>query len=334
MGAGVARQAPRPTVVKQLIGWDRADAWMAALEGIAHLRAHGPDHGRAMALASGEQTFLYVCTAPGGRVVCPVALRPVADGGFDVVTPLGFAGFAATGDIPDFADYWTAFWRERGAVCAYLQLNPITDRRLLSGCLAGLVAASAPGNQIYLLDLRPSLEALFAGMGRDHRSRLRSWRRAGEHRRTSEGDLLSTDGFGAVGCNLLNSRSVVGTDDHSLPHAHAAPVTQQHHKQPTAGSTSVAAAAGTACCIEVKVEVDGGGGDQCWHCGARVGCQLCGCTEGAIRSCVGHARNRYGVASVRAGGTIRVAAKESDVSILRGLFKVSRARKESCGHER
>lgn len=189
MGAGVARQAPRPAVVEQLIGWDRADAWMAALEGIAHLRAHGPDHGRAMALASSEQTFLYVCTAPGGRVVCPVALRPVADGGFDVITPLGFAGFAATGDVPDFADYWMAFWRERGAVCAYIQLNPITDRRLLSGCLAGLAAASAPGNQIYLLDLRPSLEALFAGMGRDHRSRLRGWRRAGEHMVADQGRL-------------------------------------------------------------------------------------------------------------------------------------------------
>jgi len=65
----------------------------------------------------------------------------------------------------------------------------VNDRVDCDRCLAGLAAASAPGNQIYLLDLRPSLEALFAGMGRDHRSRLRGWRRAGEHMVADQGRL-------------------------------------------------------------------------------------------------------------------------------------------------
>ena len=178
MGVRTARRRARAAPIQQLIGARDAHAWDAALVGLPHLHAHGSAHARAMARASGNQVVLYVCEATGGRIVCPVMLRPCADG-FDLTTPLGFAGFAGAGHVEDFAALWRDFWTERDCVAAYVQLNPLLDSALIDGPLATMASEALPGNPVHLLDLRPDAEALFAGMGRDHRSRLRGWHRDG-----------------------------------------------------------------------------------------------------------------------------------------------------------
>src|SRR6185503_9155258 len=86
---------------------DRA-AWDAALADVPHAFAHTWDNCSAMAASSGHSTFLYSYRAGGGRVVCPLAERPIGREA-DVVTPYGFSGFAGTGECPGLAAEWHDF---------------------------------------------------------------------------------------------------------------------------------------------------------------------------------------------------------------------------------
>jgi hypothetical protein len=148
-----------------LIPLEDESAWSAALEGVPHAFAHRNDHCRAFAASSGLPTFLYAAEFAGQRIACPLSVRTF-DGETDVVTPYGFAGFAASGPTPGFAAAWRSFASRQGWVCGYLQGNPSLLDPL----------AEEPGvaaTDLYLLDLAPDEDSLLAAMSKGRRHQLR-----------------------------------------------------------------------------------------------------------------------------------------------------------------
>ncbi len=161
-----------------LSGWislgDR-DAWAAALAHVPALPAHGHDFVAASAAAMGLDGGLWTWTGPGGTAVCPVLLRPVSGGGVDLVSPMGFGGFAIRGTGAGLAAAWTAHWVAQDAVAAYVQLHPL---RTADGWAAVWGEGSGglrPGPTVYVWDIDQPLDVLERGLARDHRARLRKW---------------------------------------------------------------------------------------------------------------------------------------------------------------
>jgi hypothetical protein len=105
------------------------------------------------------------------RIVCPVAEREF-QGHVDIVTPYGFSGFVGTGDCADLPQYWREFVRERGYVCGYIGQNPIFENN--SYFDANDLYSY---NEIYVLDLRRTEEALLAAMSTGRKGQLKYWKK-------------------------------------------------------------------------------------------------------------------------------------------------------------
>ena len=146
---------------------DARSAWEAALDGIPHGIAHTWGYCRAIQLSSALPTFLYQFDGVGGRVVCPLAERRY-QGYPDLVTPYGFGGFVGETPSPGFAERWVEFAAAAGYVCGYLQLSP-----LAAGEGYADPADTRSVNTVFLLDLRPSPETLFANLHQNRKRQLR-----------------------------------------------------------------------------------------------------------------------------------------------------------------
>lgn len=135
--------------------------------------ALAPGHGRAFVVACGKalglEALLWTWSGPTGRVSCPLLLRPLDAGRFDVVTPIGFGGLATQGTIDGWQEAWRSDWSRRGAVTGYVQLCPGV------GLPALLDQGARTGPRVARWAIDATDEALHGRLARDHRARLRKW---------------------------------------------------------------------------------------------------------------------------------------------------------------
>lgn len=153
------------------------DRWEAALQGIPHGFAHRPEYSAAVASVGGHAAGLWAWQDDRGRAACPLLRRASPGGGFDIATPLGFAGFACAGDTTGLEAAWSGHWREAGALCAYVQLSPWREAADWRIGLPGLAGQLSPSRECWLWDLRPAPDALAAAMAPKHRQLLHKWQR-------------------------------------------------------------------------------------------------------------------------------------------------------------
>ena len=159
-----------------------ADRWRAALAGIDHGFTHLPEYSAAAAQVSGHAAGLWVWEGEAGRAVCALLRRPSPGGGFDVVTPFGFSGFACAaqagdGIPPGLEASWTRFWKDAGAVCAYVQFSPWRDAAAWQAGLPGFEGMLRESRECFLWDLQPDPDRLALGMAPKHRQLLHKWQR-------------------------------------------------------------------------------------------------------------------------------------------------------------
>lgn len=161
----------------ELIPLQSTADWLSALEGVVHGFGHRPEYVAAASLVTGHESALWVCRGSNGTAVCPVALRASPGGGSDVVTPVGFAGFAIAGELPELADAWTGDWKGRGVVAAYVQLSPLAPPERWRIQLGALSAWLFPGPECWAWDLARDEDELLGNMTSKHRQLLRKWLR-------------------------------------------------------------------------------------------------------------------------------------------------------------
>lgn len=149
--------------------------WLAALEGIEHGFTHRPEYSAATSRVTGHEAGLWHWRHEGGTAVCPVGRRGAPGTGFDIVTPVGFGGFAMAGDTAGLGKDWTRFWRSQGALAAYVQLSPARRPEEWRGVLAELDADLEPSRECWVWDLRVAPESIAAGLHLNHRRSLRAW---------------------------------------------------------------------------------------------------------------------------------------------------------------
>ena len=149
--------------------------WLAALDGIEHGCTHRPEYSAAAACVTGHEAGLWHWQDEHGRAACPIGRRAAPGGGFDLVTPLGFGGFAIAGQVADLPADWTRFWQAQGALAAYVQLSPWLEPEKWRAVLAGFDADLHASRECWLWDLRPAPESLGAGLHLNHQRSLRTW---------------------------------------------------------------------------------------------------------------------------------------------------------------
>jgi hypothetical protein len=157
-------------VIKQrCIPLESPEDWKEALCGVKHTFGHTWENCYAMHLTTGLRTYLYSFEKEDMRIVCPIAERDFG-GYIDIVKPFGFSGFVGNGECAEFSDYWSSFVRERGYVCGYLGLNPIFDfgNHFDSGSIYQY-------DTIYVLDLIPSIDEMFADLDTNRKRQLKHW---------------------------------------------------------------------------------------------------------------------------------------------------------------
>ena len=162
-------------VREDCIPLDSPETWKQALNGIKHSFGHTWENCYAMHLTTGFKTYLYSFENEHGRIVSPIAEREF-DGYVDIVKPSGFSGFVGNGSIPGFSHYWRKFAQERGYICGYIGLNPIFD---YSDHFEPQEIYPYVNEQcdIYVLDLTPSYEELFANLSTNRKRQLKHWNR-------------------------------------------------------------------------------------------------------------------------------------------------------------
>jgi hypothetical protein len=146
---------------------DRAQ-WEDALAGVPHAFAHTWQSCNAMSLTTDVPTYLYVYESGASRIVCPISERTF-EGQTDVYTPYGFSGFTGDGDWDAMLRNWRAFARERDYVCGYFGMNP-----LLTQPARFDLQEVFEYNDLYVLKLGQSDEALFAALSDNRKRQLRS----------------------------------------------------------------------------------------------------------------------------------------------------------------
>lgn len=154
-----------------------AARWNEALEGIAHGFLHRPEYSAAASRVTGHEAGLWAMRESRGRVVCPVGKRPSPGGGFDITTPLGFSGFALAGQVPDLASAWTSFWRENGAMAAYVQLSPDHGEDEGGQAIQAFGERLRPSRECWIWDIWRDPEVLASAMQPKHRQLLHKWQR-------------------------------------------------------------------------------------------------------------------------------------------------------------
>lgn len=156
--------------------WIRLDSrtdWTAALAGIPHTFAHTWDYCAAMGASAGGAVLLYVVETDTGRVVCPVQERSFGRA-IDIVTPYGFSGFVGRGAVNGrtvSADLRRSA-SERGYVSAYLVQNPALDSSIRFP-----PADTSHSKSVYVWDLGPPADELYAGLDANRQRQLRDWDR-------------------------------------------------------------------------------------------------------------------------------------------------------------
>lgn len=197
----------------QLIPIGEHERWLRAIDAMPHDFGHRPEYALAATAVTGFETALWVYEGGAGRAACVVALRD-APGGFDIATPLGFAGFATSGDVSALADAWTADWRRRGAISAYVQLSPFRSPGQWRKLLPALAEWLQPAQDCWCWDLRPEADALLAAMSSKHRQLLRKWLREDPRVEWDQPVLLAR--FNELYAGFLGRQSIA-----SIYHYHA-----------------------------------------------------------------------------------------------------------------
>lgn len=164
----------------RLIPASDVGAWLGAIEGLPHDFGHRPEYALAATAVTGLTTSLWSYAGESGRAACIVSLRE-APGGFDIATPLGFAGFSIEGDVPGLGEAWTRDWLRRGAISAYVQLSPFLSPARWRNLFPELSDFLQPAQDCWCWDLRPDPDTLLAGMSSKHRQLLRKWLREEAH---------------------------------------------------------------------------------------------------------------------------------------------------------
>ena len=165
--------------MSETAGWIPARStqdWHEALQGLAELPAMTPAYAQAAERVTGHEAGLWWCRQASGSAACALQRRPSPGGGYHLATPIGFGGFALAGD-PDLERGWTQFWRDKGALAAYVQLAPEPGDRSWTDALAPLSGNLSASRECCLWDLHPEPEALVAGMSSKHRQLLHKWQR-------------------------------------------------------------------------------------------------------------------------------------------------------------
>lgn len=160
-------------VTHELVPLGDKRRWQEALEDIPHVPAHTHDHVLAFQASSPDTHVLYVCRNRLGEVevACPLAMRE--DSAPDVYTPYGIGGFASRRSLPWFSAEWGKFAESRGWTTSYIARNP-----LLATDLGFLATVTRRAQDLFILDLRPGLEAILGSMSRSRRAALVRWDRA------------------------------------------------------------------------------------------------------------------------------------------------------------
>jgi len=155
------------------ISLDSPTAWKQALGGIEYSFGHTWENCYAMYLTTGYRTFLYSFENEYGRIVCPISEREF-EGYVDIVKPSGFSGFVGRGSVPGFSRHWQEFAKKRGYICGYIGLNPIHD---YSDHFEPKEIYPYLNQQcdIYVLDLTPSHDELFANLSTNRKRQLKHW---------------------------------------------------------------------------------------------------------------------------------------------------------------
>ncbi|MEJ2081492.1 MAG: hypothetical protein P8Y94_04795 [Acidobacteriota bacterium] len=151
------------------------EEWQNALKGVPHTFGHTWENSYAMHLTTHLDTFLYSFSSDNVRIVCPIVERKCR-GHIDIVKPFGFSGFTSSGNCPDFAHRWKRFARSRGYVCGYLGINPLCD------CGPTFNPDEVcQYDTIYVLDMTPTYEQLWANLSTNRRRQLRDWEQISSH---------------------------------------------------------------------------------------------------------------------------------------------------------
>lgn len=149
--------------------------WLAALDGIEHGFTHRPEYSAAAARVAGHEAGLWYWQDEHGKAACPIGRRASPGGGFDLVTPLGFGGFAIAGRAGALADAWTRFWQDQGALAAYVQLSPWRSGDEWRQVVADFGTDLQASRECWLWDLRPTPEEMTASLHPNHRRWLQAW---------------------------------------------------------------------------------------------------------------------------------------------------------------
>ncbi len=160
----------------RLIALSQPGLWMQAIEGLEHGFGHRPEYAAAAASVTGLETSLWAHEGPSGRSACVISLRPGTQGA-DLVTPLGFAGFALHGEAADTTRAWNGFWQEQGATAAFVQLSPFQGPEYWRAQLPGFEPWLGAARECWCWDLRPEPAQLLGGMSSKHRQLLHKWQR-------------------------------------------------------------------------------------------------------------------------------------------------------------
>lgn len=156
-------------VKQECIPLESPSEWKEALKGIKHSFGQTWENCYAMHLTTGFKTYLYCFESENVRIVCPFAEREY-DGYIDILKPFGFSGFVANGDSPEFSHYWKEFVRQKGYICGYLGLDPISDYSTHFD-----PDEIFQYDTIHVLDLTLSLDELWANLSRTRKRQLRDW---------------------------------------------------------------------------------------------------------------------------------------------------------------
>lgn len=151
--------------------------WRLELSGVRHEFGHTLEYVEAASAVTGFPSALWSYRGPDGKAACAIAMRPAPGGGFDVVTPLGFSGFALAGDVPELGDAWTQDWQRRGAIAAFVQLSPFLGPPEWKSLLPTQAAHLFPAQDCWSWDLHGSENELLMRMTPDNRQRIRKWLR-------------------------------------------------------------------------------------------------------------------------------------------------------------
>jgi hypothetical protein len=151
----------------ELIPLASSERWNEVLAGFPHSFSHTWEYCQAMFLTTGYPTYLYRFTIGDKTVLCVFCERGF-QGTTDIVSPYGFNGFIACDDCPEFNQHWKLFLKDRGYVCGYIGLNPLTDLNL-----GFQVEELFSNNEVFLLDLTRSEEEIVSAMSRNRRRQIK-----------------------------------------------------------------------------------------------------------------------------------------------------------------